>query len=58
MLAIRARAVLDGRLSPSVDDVIALARPILEHRMALSFGARSEGVTLNDVIGGLTEQLR
>lgn len=58
MLAVRARAVLDGRLAPSVDDVIALAKPVLQHRMALSFSARSEGVTLQDVVGGLTEQLR
>ncbi|MDQ2804061.1 MAG: MoxR family ATPase, partial [Pseudomonadota bacterium] len=37
MLACRARALLDGRLAPSVDDIAALARPVLRHRMALSF---------------------
>ncbi|MBX9592998.1 MAG: MoxR family ATPase, partial [Roseomonas sp.] len=37
MLATRARALLDGRLSPSIDDVIALAEPVLRHRMALTF---------------------
>jgi MoxR-like ATPase len=50
MLATRARAVLDGRLSPSIDDVIALAPPILRHRMALNFAARADGVTVDDII--------
>ena len=50
MLAVRARALLDGRLAPSVDDVLALAQPTLRHRMALSFAARAEGVTIAGVI--------
>jgi len=58
MLAARARAVLDGRLSPSIDDVIALAQPILRHRMALSFAARADGVTIGGVIDRLTQPLR
>src|SRR5690606_4792522 len=49
MLASRARAVLDGRYSPSVDDVLALAHPVLRHRMALNFAARADGVTLDDM---------
>ncbi|MBW7851517.1 MAG: MoxR family ATPase [Rhodospirillales bacterium] len=53
MLATRARAVLDGRLAPSVDDVLALAQPVLRHRMALSFAARAEGVSMRDVIEAL-----
>lgn len=57
MLATRARALLDGRLSPSLDDVIALARPILAHRMALTFAARAEGVHLDDVISRLVNRL-
>lgn len=58
MLAARARAVLDGRLSPSIDDVVALAHPILRHRMALSFAARADGITIGGVIDRLTEPLR
>ena len=58
MLAARARAVLDGRLSPSIDDVVALAQPILRHRMALSFAARADGVTIGGVIDRLTQPLR
>jgi MoxR-like ATPase len=57
MLAVRARALLDGRLAPSIDDVIALAGPVLRHRMALTFAARADGITLADVIGRLTAPL-
>ncbi len=55
MLAVRARALLDGRLAPSVDDVIALAEPVLKHRMALSFAARAEEVSITDIVAGLTK---
>ena len=41
MLTVRARALVEGRLAPSVDDVLALAEPILQHRMALTFAARA-----------------
>ncbi|MFN4098693.1 MAG: AAA family ATPase [Pararhodobacter sp.] len=50
MLAVRARALLQGRLAPSAEDVAALARPVLVHRMALSFAARARGETLGAVI--------
>ena len=53
MLTTRARALLDGRLSPSVDDVLALAEPVLQHRMQLSFAARAENITVRDVIATL-----
>jgi len=55
MLAIRARALIEGRLAPSVDDVIALAHPIMRHRMALNFSARAEGATIKQVIDGLCQ---
>jgi MoxR-like ATPase len=57
MLACRARALIDGRLAPSIDDVAALAQPVLRHRMALNFSARADGVALADVIGKLVERL-
>ncbi|ACB96413.1 AAA family ATPase [Beijerinckia indica] len=57
MLASRARALVTGRLSPSIEDVIALAQPILKHRMALTFTARAEGLTVSDVIGKLIQRL-
>src|SRR5258707_12037023 len=50
MLAVRARALLDGRLAPSIDDVLDLAQPVLKHRMALTLAARAEGRTIPDVI--------
>ena len=50
MLASRARALLDGRLAPSIDDVAALAQPVLRHRMALNFSARADGLVLSEVI--------
>ncbi len=55
MLAVRARALLEGRLAPSVDDVIALAPPVLRHRMALTFAARADGVDLDQVIERLCD---
>jgi MoxR-like ATPase len=57
MLASRARALLGGRLAPSIDDVVALARPVLRHRMALNFSARADGIVLADVIDRLVERL-
>jgi MoxR-like ATPase len=53
MLAVRARALLENRYAPSVDDVVALAEPILKHRMALTFAARADGETIPSVIGRL-----
>jgi MoxR-like ATPase len=57
MLAARARALMDGRLSPSTEDVLALAPPVLRHRMALNFSARADGVTLESVIALLCQPL-
>jgi MoxR-like ATPase len=57
MLAVRARALLDGRYAPSVDDVIDLAEPVLKHRMALTFAARADGDTVTGVIGKLKARI-
>ncbi|MEC8181317.1 MAG: MoxR family ATPase, partial [Pseudomonadota bacterium] len=53
-MAARARALLYGRLTPSIEDVLALAPPVLRHRMALSFTARAEAVTLAQVIDAMS----
>ena len=50
-------ALLDGRLAPSTDDVLALARPVLSHRMALSFAARARGENLAVVIEGVARDV-
>ncbi len=57
MLAVRARALLSGRLAPTGEDVAALAEPVLKHRMALGFAARAEGRSLSDVISALVSDL-
>jgi MoxR-like ATPase len=57
MLAVRARALIEGRLAPSLEDVRVLAEPVLKHRMALTFAARADGETIPDVIRRLTTRL-
>ena len=57
MLAIRARALIQGRLVPGLDDVAALAHPVLIHRMALGFAARAEGQTLDRLIARLVGEV-
>ena len=57
MLAIRARALMQGRLVPGIEDVAALAKPVLIHRMALGFAARAEGQTLAALIDRLVEDI-
>ena len=52
MLTVRARALIDGRFAPSLDDVEALAIPVLQHRMAVTFAARADGVSVRDLISG------
>ncbi len=58
MLATRAKALIDGRLSPSIDDVLELASPVLSHRMALNFAARADGKTVDTVIETLKDRIR
>ncbi len=53
ILAARARALIQGRVAPSIDDVFALAAPVLKHRLALNFAARAEGDTVTSVVGRL-----
>ena len=57
MLVTRVRALLDGRLAPSLDDLRALAAPVLRHRMAVTFAARADGIGVDDVIERLIRQV-
>ncbi|MEK9929622.1 MAG: MoxR family ATPase [Rhodospirillaceae bacterium] len=57
MLAIRAKALIEGRFSPSIEDLVDLAKPVLRHRIALTFSARADGLTVDDVIDRLCERL-
>lgn len=58
MLTVRARALLQGRLAPSPDDVLDMAKPVLVHRMALSFSARARDENLGSLIDDVAEGLR
>ncbi len=55
ILGAKARALLDGRLAASEDDVRAVARPVLRHRVVLNFQAEAEGVRPDDLIGRLLD---
>ena len=57
MMAVRAKALLDGRLAPSAEDVAYMARPVLSHRMALGFAARARGENLADLIDGTVAEM-
>ncbi|PYE83835.1 AAA family ATPase [Pseudoroseicyclus aestuarii] len=57
MLAVRAEALLDGRLAPGAQDVARLAAPVLSHRMALSFAARARGESLAGLIDSVAAQV-
>ena len=57
MLGARARALLDGRLAPSLDDVAALLDPVFKHRMALNFQARADGKTMAQMVEHLKSLL-
>jgi MoxR-like ATPase len=57
MLVVRARALIDGRLSPSIDDVMDMAEPILKHRMALTFAARADGESIEGVLAKLKSRV-
>jgi MoxR-like ATPase len=53
----KARAILHGRFNASLEDVQALALPVMRHRMGLNFAAQSEGVDSDHVIGRLLEEI-
>jgi MoxR-like ATPase len=57
MLGARAKALLDGRLAPSIDDVAELLEPVFKHRMALNFQARADGRTIAETINHLKTYL-
>ncbi len=57
MLAAKARALLQGRGTPSIDDIIDLALPVLKHRMALNYHARADGVTLDSLLDKFSRDL-
>jgi len=57
-LGAKTRAILDGRFTPSIEDVKAVARPVLRHRIVTSFNAEADGVSTTDIIGKLLEDVK
>ena len=57
MLAARSRALLRGRLAPSIEDVEALAEPCLGHRMAMRYDPTGEAPSLTDLINDLARKV-
>ncbi|MCC6419766.1 MAG: MoxR family ATPase [Gemmataceae bacterium] len=57
ILAAKAHAILQGRHHVSADDVVAVAAPILRHRLITNFTAQSEGVSVDDVIRRLLQMV-
>jgi MoxR-like ATPase len=57
MLAARAKALIEGRTAPSIDDVVSLAIPCLQHRMHLQFGAQTQGITAASLISDYAQKL-
>ena len=58
VLGAKSRAILDGRMAASVEDIRALARNVLVHRVITNFRAESEGVTSADIVGRLLERVK
>jgi MoxR-like ATPase len=55
--ASRARALIEGRLNASFEDVAAAAKPVLRHRLILDYGARLEGNTTDRIVDALLEEV-
>jgi MoxR-like ATPase len=55
ILGAKARAALDGRLTPLIEDVNAVATPVMRHRIVPNFNADAEGVTPVDIINRLLD---
>ena len=53
----KARALLEGRLAVSKEDVVRVAKPILRHRLVLNYQAEAEGVRADDLVARLLDAL-
>jgi MoxR-like ATPase len=53
ILGAKTRAILDGRPTPDIDDVKAISKPVLRHRLVTNFNAEADGITANHVIDKL-----
>jgi len=55
VLGAKAKAVLDGRPAPEIDDIKAMARPVLRHRLITNFNAEADGLSTDDILSILLE---
>jgi MoxR-like ATPase len=55
VLGAKTRAILDGRATPDIDDVRAVARPVLRHRLVTNFAAEAEGMNALEIVNRLLE---
>lgn len=53
ILGAKCNALMNGKYAPDIEDVKAVAVPVLRHRIVRNFRAEAEGVTVNDIIGKL-----
>ncbi len=58
ILAAKARAVIQGRFTPNIDDVQFAMLPVLRHRIITNFSAEAEGITAVDVIKKIVEEMK
>ena len=56
ILGAKAKAILDGRPTPDISDVIAMAKPVLRHRIITSFNAEADGVNADQVLDQLIQK--
>ena len=56
VLGAKVRALLDGRFTPSIEDIRALATSVLRHRLVMNFNAEAEGVSTIELIEKLTKE--
>ena len=56
VLGAKTRAILDGRPTPDIDDVRAMATPVLRHRLVTNFNADAEGVNVVKIVERLLEE--
>lgn len=57
ILGSKVRALLHNRLSPEIDDVKAIASPVLRHRVVTSFSAEAEGVSIEKIISHIIDKI-
>jgi MoxR-like ATPase len=58
VMGAKARAILEGRFTPSCEDIRTVARPVLRHRIVTSFSAEAEGIDVEQIIDRLLNEVK